>query len=148
MLKLYGEDFARGRSRFQDHAGRRFERTAKVYVKIRLSSVSYPVLAQLDTGSAYSILDREVAEAEGTLGVGDPATMHTRHGLIEGHLVRIPVLLLADDGDALSVENGLFFVSEDWSFGNFLGYTGFLENIRIALDPPLNHFYFGLAARG
>lgn len=59
--------------------------------------------------------------------------MHTRHGLIEGHLARIPVLLLADDGDALNVESGLFFVSEDWSFGNFLGYTGFLENIRSAL---------------
>lgn len=148
MLKLYGKDFARGRSRFQDHAERRFERTAKIYVKMRLNAVSHPVLAQLDTGSAYSILDREVAEAEGALGGGDPAAMHTRYGLIEGHLVRIPVLLLADEGVALNVEGGLFFVSEDWSFGNFLGYTGFLENIRIALDPPSNHFYFGLADQG
>jgi hypothetical protein len=143
MLRIDGREFARGRSRFHDHPENSSEITAKVYVKIGFPTVTFPVLAQLDTGSAYSILDWEVAETLGMLGTGDPAKMHTRQGLIQGHLARVHVVLLADDGDALEMEDCLFFVSEDWTFGNFLGYTGLLDAIRIALDPPLNQFYFG-----
>jgi hypothetical protein len=36
-----------------------------------------------------------------------------------------------------------FFVSPEWPGKTFLGYKGFLDRLRIALDPPVNDFYFG-----
>jgi hypothetical protein len=40
------------------------------------------------------------------------------------------------------------FVSEDWPGPIVLGFRGFLEKLRIALDPGVRHseqlFYFGL----
>lgn len=55
---------------------------------------------------------------------------------------RLPVTLVADDGESLEVE-APFFVSPDWRGGTFLGYTGLLDRLRIALDSPANFFYFG-----
>jgi hypothetical protein len=55
----------------------------------------------------------------------------------------VPVLILADEGDSLEVD-AVVFVSKDWPAGkNFVGYSGLLESIRVALDPQANHFYFG-----
>lgn len=36
------------------------------------------------------------------------------------------------------------WVSPEWRRGNFLGYEGFLNRIRFAIDPSDNSFYFGL----
>ena len=59
-----------------------------------------------------------------------------------GSLERFPITLPAEEGDALEIDATLF-VCEDWHRGNFLGYNGFLERIRFALDPKLAKFYFG-----
>ncbi len=103
----------------------------------------YPILAQLDTGAAYSVLDREVAEASQLFQAdGDVVKMRTNAGEISGSLVKVPVRLIAESGESIDLE-GTFFVSEDWSAGNFIGYSGFLDSIRSAIDPSANHFYFG-----
>ncbi|MBI2998810.1 MAG: hypothetical protein HYY46_10260 [Deltaproteobacteria bacterium] len=68
--------------------------------------------------------------------------MKTRFGDQTGHLERISITVLADDGDSLDVD-ATVFISGDWPAGNFLGYTGFLERIRTGLDPQENFFYFG-----
>jgi hypothetical protein len=144
MLKLAGDDFTRGRAKFFDHSPDRTETTAKVFVKIALADFSFPVLAQLDTGAAWSVLDPGVARRIGALNVpGTPAKLSTRFGMREGRLVPILVTLLADEGDSLQIE-GTFFVTADWpQDGCFLGYSGLLDLIRFALDPPRNDFYFG-----
>lgn len=142
MLKLGEADFTVGRSRFSDIIAGDREATAKIYVKIQHEALGI-FLAQLDTGSPWSILQREIAEAVNAFETpGAPVSLETRHGRLEGRLVRIPVTITADEGQALDVE-GTFWVSEEWPGGNFLGYVGLLDHIRIALDPAENLFYFG-----
>jgi len=63
-------------------------------------------------------------------------------GHLDGQLIRLPVTLIADEGESLDLE-ATFFVSEQWRGGTFLGYTGLLDRLRIALDSPANLFYFG-----
>jgi hypothetical protein len=70
--------------------------------------------------------------------------MVTPFGTIQGHLVRVPLILPADEGEDLAL-TGTFLISEDWPSGlTFLGYSGLLDSIRFALDPQANNFYFGL----
>jgi hypothetical protein len=144
MLELGGKSFTTGRARFRDQAPGASEATAKIFVKIELPPpLEGTLLAQVDSGAAYSMLDVEVAEALGLLdGGGEPARIHTRQGSIPGRLERVPLILVADEGDSLEVE-ATFFVSREWSGKTFLGYTGFLDRLRIALDPRVNDFYFG-----
>ena len=76
--------------------------------------------------------------------------MSTRLGRISGSLYRINISLLAEEnhGYDLTVESSIF-VSKDWDGPIVLGYRGFLERIRFALDPGVipgeQRFYFGLA---
>jgi hypothetical protein len=143
MLSLGEESFTTGRAKFRDQAPGAQELTAKIFVKVEFPGLEGDWLAQLDSGSAYSMLDVEVAQALGLLnGDGEPASIGTRLGIIEGRLERIPLVLVADEGVSLDME-ATFLVSQGWSGKTFLGYTGFLDKLRIALDPLLNHFYFG-----
>jgi len=144
MLTLQGHDFCGGRSRFEDEDRRNPEPTAKIFVAIRLPGVSTLFWAQLDTGSPWSILDPEIAEAAGIPAEeGVAQVLLTRLGRFEGRLVKVPITLPADDGESLDLE-GTFFIAPDWPPGkSFLGYSGLLDSIRFALDPAANHFYFG-----
>jgi hypothetical protein len=143
MLTLDGLPFTSGRSRFFDQDVEGAESTAKIYVKIHPEGFEGPILAQLDTGSPWSILTAEIADALGLFASPGVATrMRTRLGLIEGHLERIPVVVPADEGASLRIE-ATVFVCPDWDAGNFIGYSGFIDAIRIGLDPQRNFLYFG-----
>jgi hypothetical protein len=89
------------------------------------------------------MLDADVAQAVALLGgAGEELTISTRLGRFVGRLERTELEILADDGDSLTVE-ATVWVSPAWRGGNFLGYAGLLQNIRLALDPGDNSFYFG-----
>lgn len=144
MLHLGRDPFTTGRSRFADHSPAARDPTAKIYIRVAFEQGS-EVLAQLDTGAAWSVLAPDLARLLGvsTL-VGDPARMRTPLGVMEGQLVRIPFILQADEGENLRFD-GTFFISEDWPDGmTFLGYSGLLDSVRFAVDPQANNFYFGL----
>jgi hypothetical protein len=70
-------------------------------------------------------------------------------GRIAGSLHRINISLLAEQnsGYDLTVDSSIF-VSEEWPGPIVLGYRGFLERTRFALDPGVvpgeQMFYFGL----
>ena len=101
------------------------------------------VLAMLDTGAAWSVLNAELAvDLELFDRDGVPETISSRIGRVHGKLVRAMTTLVADDGDSVEVDSTVF-VSRDWSAGNFIGYTGLLERIRFAIDPQDNAFIFG-----
>lgn len=121
--------------------------TAKVYVRIRLGRLERPVIAQLDTGAAWSLISPDLAAAAGVaVQAGDPATMSTRVGVSKGVLVNVPLVLLAEEGESLDTE-GTFFVPSHWPADlAFLGYSGLLSKIRFAVDPEANDFYFGPSA--
>src|SRR5947208_4008777 len=102
MLTLYGHHFCCGRSRYEDLDRHNPEPTAKIFVAIRLSGLSTLFYAQLDTGSPWSILAPEIAEAAGiSPDDGFAQAIHTRLGRFQGHLVTIPITLPADDGESL-----------------------------------------------
>ena len=141
MLKLNEADFTIGRSKFLDRGPSEPELSAKIFVRIELLGLE--TMAQLDTGAAFSMLERELAEKLGLLdGDGQEMAIHTRLGQIEGRLERVELTLMADEGEALRIDATLL-VSRQWTGTTFLGYTGLLDHVRIALDPPANHFYFG-----
>ncbi len=146
LLRIDGENFARGRSRFPDSDGRE-EPTPKIFVKILPGDAPVALLAQLDTGAAWSVLDGEIAEALGLLEQAGPTvTLSTRSGTVRGKLIRSSLTIVADEGESCEVDATLF-VSRDWAYGNFVGYSGFLERIRFAVDPRSNDFYFGILGR-
>jgi len=144
MLTLRGEPFAGGKSRFSDELPVNPEVTAKVYVRIQAGTLLEPFLAQLDTGAAYSVLEPEIVEAIGASSdPGSPARLSVKGLEFDGRLIKIPITLLADEGVALSVDATVFVAANLPPGKNFLGYTGFLEAIRFAVDPQKNNFYFG-----
>jgi Aspartyl protease len=105
-----------------------------------------PFLALLDTGAEYSILDREIAAEAGLEQLeGQNITMTHRDGRTPGRLVRISMRVLADEGETLLVDATVFIPQDVWPTGrNFIGYTGFLERVRVGLDPERNDIYFGV----
>lgn len=144
MLRLLREPFTQGRSKFADHAPGFDELTAKVYIKVQFG-LDRPLLAQLDTGAAWSVLDPAIARNLGSsVEWLNPAVMGTRFGTMSGRLAQVPVTFPAEEGEPLTTV-GTFFVSEHWPTGlTFLGYGGLLNAMRFALDPQANDFYFGL----
>ncbi len=142
MLKLGRDNFTTGRARFEDNAPWAAELTPKIYVKITPENLGVVLLALLDTGAPWSLLDAEVAESLNLLnGDGEPKTIKTWRGDVRGRLERINLRLHADEGDSLDFE-ATVFVAPDWR-GTFLGYGGLLQHIRFGLDATNNFFYFG-----
>jgi len=144
VLTLGDEPFTTGRCRYTDADGRS-EGSAKICVKVVPGDWETPVLAIVDTGADWSVLNTEIAEELGLFGVeGEPIALSTRFGAIAGYLVQASVTLLADDGDSLRLD-ATVFVSADWpsSAGTFLGYSGLLERMRFAVDPQSNVLFFG-----
>ena len=89
------------------------------------------------------MIDAQVAEALDWLQLeGEPKVISTRVGPVKGHLVRVPIALAADEGESVELD-ATVFVSSAWTHGTFLGYLGFLERLRFALDPQDYSFFFG-----
>ncbi len=123
-----------------------------VAVRCRIERLESDYLALLDTGAGWSVIGEEVLPLiEDQLGPPIRSlTMSTRLGRIFGELHRVSITLLTDPGQGveLTVES-TSFISEEWEGPTVLGYRGFLERIRFALDPGVipgeQIFYFGLA---
>jgi hypothetical protein len=100
--------------------------------------------AIVDTGSPWCILGPEEVEGVDTsiwesLGARN---LVIRGGRFSGNLYRMPVSLEAEEGYGITVEAKVF-VPAEWYLPNFIGFEGFLEMIRFAVDPGKNLFYFG-----
>lgn len=106
----------------------------------------------MDTGAEWSVIGGDTAQIlEDELDSPTVSfAMSTRLGRIHSSLHRINISLLAGEngGDDLAVDSSVF-VSKEWDGPIVLGYRGFLERIRFALDPGVvageQMFYFGLA---
>ena len=90
------------------------------------------------------MLEPELADVLGLFnGGGYNVVLETRFGRVRGKLVRTQMTLLADEGTSLTID-ATVFVSRAWPRGkNFIGYSGFLERVRFAVDPATNDIYFG-----
>ena len=136
-----GSAFAMGMSSYFDEDPHNPSETARIHVKVEFDGES--VLALLDTGAAWSMLNAELAQELGLFERdGVDKTISSRVGEIEGKLVRAATTLVADEGESIEFYSTVF-VSREWPAGNFIGYSGLLERIRFAIDPDSNSFVFG-----
>ena len=146
MLKLSQEDFATGITTYHEQKPTPNSLQTSPYLSIDLNipdAPSYQVLALVDTGCPWVVLNSEINDQLGfRVHSSDPKTMSTRHGPMTGCIERHTITLPAEEGFTLEVDATLF-VCNEWKFGNVLGYNGFLQRIRFAFDPKFSKFYFG-----
>jgi hypothetical protein len=96
----------------------------------------------VDTASPWCILPPDIALVLGYLPTAEGDTrLHTRFGTLSGELLRLPVSLMADEGEAATVE-ATWFLSSDWPGPVVIGWKGCLERPRFAFDPREDSFYF------
>jgi hypothetical protein len=97
-------------------------------------------IAMLDTGAELCVAGNDVYQLflaeHGFLGdsIIGKRKINTRLGNFEGTLHRIEIVLAAIWGEDLLVE-GTFLFCEEWEGPTVLGFHGFLERIRLAIDP-------------
>jgi hypothetical protein len=146
MLTSGNTPFTTGTARYFDQdPGVEEGPHARIYVRFEPGQLGSTFLGLLDTGAPWCIFVPELAEALGfDVEPADDERISTRYGIFEGRLVRIPVRLLADEGESVEIQ-ATVFVSGAWPGPNFLGYNGLLERLRFAIDPSSNTFHFGPA---
>jgi hypothetical protein len=108
-----------------------------VAARCRLGGLEVDDLALIDTAAHWSVIGGELADLvldNAHDAHPDVISMSTRHGRIQGRLHRLAITLVADDGNDLVV-SGTVLIAPEWPGPPVLGYRGFLERIRIALDP-------------
>ena len=140
-----GDSFAQGACRFirsdiTEHGG-----LDRIRLFVQLEEIQTRVA--LDTGGAYLICPPEIAEALEL----DPAYRLDRVELsirgqpTQGDLHKVYLHLLADEGQghSLQVEVTAFVPEHDRGVPTYMGLKGCLENIRFAVDPATDTFYFG-----
>jgi hypothetical protein len=90
----------------------------------------------LDTGAHWTLVGPAIIDLLGEqLGEAiDSVKMSTRLGRYEGTLHRLPIHLIADLGADFTVDGTCLALSE-WPGPTILGFNGFLERLRFALEP-------------
>ena len=98
----------------------------------------------IDTAAPWCVLESSLADriADQEIPLVHGQLLSSRLGVFTGDLCRSSITLLADEGDSLTVE-ATVFVCADWPGPSVIGYNGFLERVRFAVDPTTNLFYFG-----
>lgn len=109
------------------------------------------MFALLDTAAAWSVIDDETASAlPGCLeDLGDTIPYKTRFGSFRGRSHRLSIELIADPGGGADLScDATVLVVQEWPGPIVLGFHGFLEWIRFALDPDdrTPTWYFGSRA--
>ena len=143
MLTRNGEDFASGVSTYFDEDPSSESNQTSIHVNVVLKGdIEIPIFARLDPATPWVVLNSEINEQIGLRAGSPEIELQTAAGFMKGCLERFPIRLEAEQGDSLEIEATLF-VCDDWQRENFLGYSGFLERIRFAVDPIGKKFYFG-----
>ncbi len=144
LFRRGGLSFATGLSRYLDSQGERLAAESQILVRVRPEPGAEPVLAIVDTAAPWCIFTPEVSStlSQRLEAVPGPISLSTRLGVFRGELYRGTITLAAEHGEHLDVD-ATIFLAPDWPGPNFLGYKGFLQRIRFAVDPESNLFYFG-----
>jgi hypothetical protein len=145
-LPLGSDEFVQGMVPYADFDGT--QQHTRIIIPVTFGNMTFTT-AIVDTGAPWCVL-----RPEETYGLnvnvfenlGDE-TLIIRGGAYTGKLYRMPVSLEADAGAGLTVEAKVFIPileqGQVYSLPNFVGFEGFLELIRFAVDPGQNLFYFG-----
>lgn len=145
MLTLNSTLFTTGQVTYEDVDPNNQTGKCAIYLQVQLPiDGGIRVYALVDTGSPYCIFNTELVEALGLPSDnGEIIPLHTPRGVFHGTIQRVTMSIMAEQGDSLDIDASVYVPEDEWHFGNFLGYTGFLERLRFAVDPSTNTFYFG-----
>lgn len=120
-----------------------------------LQRIAFPLLLEndlrvlflLDTGAPFSILDPSLAQRLPHTQGSRLSGLRIRGESFDGFLSRFNVTIPVDEGEPLSLESTFFVPSppeeEPWPFPNFLGMSGFIDRLYLALDPFERALYIG-----
>jgi hypothetical protein len=145
MLTLNGQPFTEGQTLYVDVDPEHSANKQAIYIEVILPiDAGIGVYAMVDTGSPYCIFNTELVEALRLASDdGEKISLSTPYGRFRGTIQRVTIGLKATQGTSLDIDASIYVPDEHWRFGNFLGYTGFLERFRCAIDPSTYMFYFG-----
>lgn len=150
LLDADGFPFTSGVLTYLDRAPEEFA-SDQSYIILPFQIVGFDgdLLGIVDTACPWCLMQWPLLEEVGFTSLSrrseERFPLHTRFGRIFGSLERLTIRLPADEGEAVDVD-ATVFASEDWQgerMLNFLGYTGFLERLRFAVDPVRRQFHFG-----
>ena len=122
------------------HCGRRVSRSRPaghadephIFLQVEAELADFRWWAIVDTAAPWCVVVPAIQthsdSARGT------TALSTRLGVVRGEVHRVPLILFADEGRAITVD-ATVFASSDWRGPNFVGYQGFLERLRFAVDP-------------
>jgi hypothetical protein len=145
------DTFAQGAVKYDDHSHHGSnDSLVRIVLPIYLADESEPLSAILDTGAPWCVLNpmeiQRIANKAVPLYAPDEPLL-IRGIAYFGWLYRVPIRLEALIGQSLTVEATVFVPTlspkKEWRYPNFIGLDGFLNRIRIALDPERNLFFFG-----
>ncbi len=142
------EGFATGACRYEDSPLNE-PQNRRLVIPIRLAQATIITHAVVDTGAPWSVVNPDRAEL-----LQDYSTeyrdlrIHIRGTAFRGDIWRIPVEMVAHEGQSIRFEASVFIPNlrpdfDSWSLPEFIGLQGFLDRIRFAVDPEDNLFYFG-----
>jgi hypothetical protein len=120
----------------------------RLIVAVEYQAEGVSIHGLLDTAARWGIFPAGLAEGLGydPEADGEPIVISTRLGRYSGYLMRIPIVLLAQEGEELQMDLA-WFVSSEWAGPPILGWTNCLERLRVAIDPSpgAGCFYFAEA---
>lgn len=131
-------DWGTGSAEYSAHKIRGWK--IDIGVRCKIEDWTQEYIALLDTGSTYCMIGGQPATAlkDRFFDLSVPTVIRAHEGLIEGGLCSVDITLLAEVGENLTVSGAQVFIPrdpEDWTGPLVLGYQGFLDRIKIALDP-------------
>ena len=145
---LISGQFATGVTHYKDNYPGD-EKSARIVLPITIEG-HVTVSAIVDTGAPWCVLAPEIIELLRPMvhaRYESEDTLMVRGMSYEGQLLRLRVGLEAQSGNSLEIESTVFVptlpAEQEWPYPNFLGLDGFLNRIRLAIDPAENAFYFG-----
>jgi len=144
MLNLDGNRFTSGVATYYETDPSLGSDQTSVHIQISVNGTEQIVTsARVDPATPWVILNAELNDLLGLrANRNNDIELHTLAGVKRGSLERFPITVSAENGLPLEIEATLF-VCNDWARGNFLGYSGFLQRFRFAIDPTSCHFHFG-----
>jgi hypothetical protein len=147
-LPLGPDEFAQGVVYYSDYDPT--QRHSRIIIPVTFGTLHTSAI--VDTGSPWCILGPDEATELNLNAYESFVTppLIIRSGRFSGTLYRIPVSVEAIQGERTTLNAKVFIPQlaphQRWLLPNFIGLEGFLEQIRFAVDPFQNLFYFGTSS--
>jgi hypothetical protein len=142
-----GDSFSIGSAPYVYEPASKDETSPRIILFIKIGEIN--TRAFIDTGGVYLFCPTEIADQlnlDPSQGIPVP-DLRWRGVRFSGSLYRLPLTLLANEGESLIIEATAFVPHTDTErsvdFPCILGMSGCLERLRFAVDPASDTFYFG-----